>query len=103
MEESEIRQWVEDNAKGLMSDIPLEPEELDHVAMCMHHIWRWYSEGYPIGDFLTAVVKDQFSEACIRADDVNRKALYLYAMFCLNKIGYDYRDKALGKKKGGKD
>jgi len=99
MTEEEVRQWVEDNAKGLMSDIPLAPEELDHVAMCMHHIWQWYFEGRPLGDFLTAVVRDQFNRACITADGVNRKALYLYAMFCNNKIGYDYRDKALGKKK----
>ena len=101
MSEEEIRKWVEDNATGLMSDIPLTPDELDHVAMCMSHIWEWYFKGRPLGDFLTAVVRDQFSRACITADDVNRKALYLYAMFCLNKIGYDYRDKALGKKKGG--
>ncbi len=100
MEESEIRQWVEDNA-SLQPDIFIAPHDLDHVAMCMHHIWQWYFEDRPLGDFLTAVVKDQFSRACITADSVNRKALYLYAMFCLNKIGYDYRDKALGKKKGG--
>ena len=102
MEESEIRQWVEDNAKGLMQDIPLEPEDLDHVAMCMHHIWQWYFEGRPLGGFLTAVVEDQFAEAALRADDSNRKVLHLYALFCRNKLGFDYRDKALGKKKGGK-
>ena len=101
MERSDIKQWVESNARGLMPETPLTPDELDHVAMCLHHIYRWYHEGYPLGDFLTAVVQDRFAEACIRADEVNRKALYLYAMFCLNKIGYDYRAKALGKKKGG--
>ena len=97
MNETEVRQWVEANAKGLMSDIRLDSDELDHVAMCMHHIWQWYFEGRPLGDFLTAVVQNKFAEACIRADDVNRKALYLYALFCINKIGYDYREKSRSK------
>ncbi len=97
MKQTDILDWVTDNARSLMSDIPLTPEELDHIAMCMHHIWLWYFEGRPLGSFLTAVVRDQFSRACITADDVNRKALYLYAMFCINKIGNDYRDKALTK------
>ena len=94
MNQPDIRQWLESNARGLMTEIPLTPDELDHVAMCMHHIFRWYYESYPLGDFLTAVVQDKFAEACFRADDINRKALYLYALFLANKIGYDYREKA---------
>ncbi len=93
----DIRKWVADNASGLMPDINFEPDEIDHISMCMEHIYKWYHEGYPIGDFLTAVVRNDFSEACFQADDTNRKALYLYALFCANKIGSDYRDKALGK------
>ena len=98
MNETDIRQWVESNAEGLMPDTQFTLDELDHIAMCMHHIYKWYHEGYPIGDFLTSVVRNDFSEACFKADDVNRRALYLYALFLANKIGYDYRDKALGKK-----
>lgn len=100
MEQSDIRQWVEANAKGLMPEIPLTLDELDHIAMCMHHIYKWYYEGYPIGGFLSAVVRNDFSEACLLADGANRKALYLYALFVLNKIPWDYKKKAL--KKGGK-
>ena len=88
MEQSDIRQWLNSNAKGLTD------EELDHIAMCMHHMYRWYHGGYPIGDFLTAVVQDKFSEACFRADDINRKAFYLYALFLANKIFYNHRIKA---------
>ena len=99
MKQSDVRQWLQESAT-MQPTIPLAPDELDHIAMCMHHIWQWYFEGRPLGDFLTAVVQDKFAEACVRADDINRKALYLYALFCLNKIGYDYRDKALTK--GGK-
>ncbi len=94
----DIRKWVADNAGGLMPDITFNLDEIDHISMCMEHIYKWYHEGYPIGNFLTAVVRNDFSEACFRADDTNRKALYLYALFCANKIGYDYRQKALGVK-----
>jgi len=87
---SDIRQWVEENAKGLMPDTGFTPDELDHLAKCMHHITMWYHENYPIGRFLTAVVKNDFTEACFQADNINRKALYLYALFLANKLPYDY-------------
>jgi len=95
MEESEIRQWVEENAKSLPVGVRIDSEELDHVAMCLHHIYRWYSEGYPLGGFLTSVVRNNFCEACLRADDINRKVLYLYALFLANHIPYDYKTKHL--------
>ena len=98
MEQSEIRQWAESNARGLMLEANFTDEELDHIAMCMHHIWLWYFEDYPLGDFLTAVVQDKLAETCFRADDINRKALFLYALFLSNKIGYDYREKANPKR-----
>ena len=97
MNRLEIRQWVEANATGLMPETQFTPDELDHIAMCMEHIYKWYFEGYPIGDFLTAVVKNDFSNACFKADGINRKALYLYALFLANKIPYDYTKKAKGK------
>lgn len=99
MQQSDIKKWVEDNASGLMPYTSFAPDEIKHIAMCMHHIYRWYYEGYPLGDFLAAVVRNDFREACIQADDTNRKALYLYAMFVLNKIPFDYIEKA-NKKKG---
>jgi len=101
MEQTDIRQWVAENAEGLMPKIPFTLDELDHIAMCMHHIYKWYREAYPLGDFLTAVVRNDFSEACFQADDANRKALYLYALFLSNKLPLDYRKKALAKA-GGK-
>ena len=93
MTEREIREWVESNARGLMPELPLTQKELDHIAMCMHHIYRWCFEGCPIGDFLTAVVRNDLSEACFRADDTNRKVLYLYALFLVNKVP-GFREKA---------
>ena len=101
MNEVEVRIYLAKNVLGLTPELEVTTAELDHVAMCMHHIWQWYFEGKPLGDFLLAVVQDKFAEACVRADDVNRKMLYHYAIFLANKIGGDYRSKALGLKKGG--
>jgi len=96
MYRQDIFNWVKSNATGLMPEIPLAEEEIDHVAMCMEHIHRWYYEGYPLGHFLTAVVNNDFCEACFHADDANRKALYLYALYLANKIPGDWREKAKG-------
>ena len=94
MDRADIEKWVESNSVGLMPETPLGFEEIKHVSMCMEHIYKWYTEDYPLGNFLTAVVRNDFCEACFKADGVNRKALYLYALFLANKIGYDYREKA---------
>jgi len=41
-------------------------------------------------------VRNDFCEDCYQADDINRKELYLYAIFLANKIPFDYRKKAKG-------
>ncbi len=97
LNQNDIQKWVDANARGLMTT-QFTDDEIGHISMCMHHIYRWYHEGYPIGHFLTAVVRNDFSLACVKADDTNRKALYLYALFLANKIPGDYRQKALGVK-----
>lgn len=94
MDRRDIKEWIIANSRGLMLQISLSLNEIDHITICMEDISRWYYENYPIGDFLTAVVKNDFSEACFQADDTNRKVLYLYALFLANKIPYDYRLKA---------
>ena len=92
MDYAEIRQYAEDNNEpGLTSD------ELDHVAMCMEHLQKWYYEDYPLGDFLKAVVRNDLTETVFRADDINIKALKLYAWFLTWKIPGDWRQKAKGK------
>lgn len=94
MDRNDINNWVEQNATGLMPETGFTPDEIDHISMCMEHILKWYYEGYPLGHFLTAIVGNDFCEACFKADGTNRKALYLYALFLANKIPFDYRDKA---------
>jgi hypothetical protein len=41
-------------------------------------ILRWYEHGIPPGDFLTAVIDNDLSEAIGRADDTNRYLLWNY-------------------------
>lgn len=92
MNYTEIRQYAERNN----SESHLTPEELDHVASCMEHIQKWYYEDYPLGDFLTAVVNNNLMEAVFQADEVNIKALKLYAWFLTWNLPSNWRSKAKG-------
>ena len=93
MNRESIRAYAERNDES-----NLTPEELDYVAMCMGHISRWYYEDYPLGGFLTAVVRNNLTEACFQADHINSKALKLYAYFLTWNLPGDWRQKALGVK-----
>ena len=88
MELAEIRKYVEDN-----NESHLTPDELDHVAMCMEHIIKWYYDDYPLGSFLSAVVSNDLMAAVFQADDINRKALKLYAYFLTWNLPADWRKK----------
>ena len=88
MNRSEIREYIEGN-----NEPGLTPEELDHVAMCMEHIVKWYYENYPLGGFLKAVVNNNLMEAVLRADDINLRALKLYAWFLTWNSPADWRTK----------
>lgn len=82
----EIRAWVELNST-LMPEIHFSAADLDHVAMCMQHLYEYWHGRWPdLGSFLTAVAKNDFRIACVKADIPNRKALYLYALFVSNKM-----------------
>ena len=96
-----IREWVASNADATLPlpRIRFTRDELDHITMCLEHLYRYYTEGYPVGDFLLAVADNNLSEAVARADDVNRKALYLYVLFLANKLPYPW---VLARRKGEK-
>ena len=94
MKKEDVKSWVVEN---LPQQEITSVKDIDHISMCLHHIWEWHYEGRPLGGFLTAVVQDRFARACIQADDVNRKVLHLYALFLYNHIGEDYKEKALAK------
>ncbi len=48
-------------------------------------IIRYYENGIPPGDFLTAVIDNDLKEAVGRADDVNVNALKAYVMWFFNQ------------------
>ena len=84
-----IAEWVKDNAEGLMPDTHFSNDDLQHITICCEHLFEWAMHGGDLGHFLTAVKDNDFIEACIRADGVNQRALYLYAMFMLNRMPAD--------------
>jgi len=95
MNRHEIWEYLEAN-----NEPHLTSEELNHVAMCCHHIWKWYYEDNPIGDFLTAIVRNDLLGAIFKADDINIKALKLYAYFLAWEMPGDWRSKAIAEAKG---
>jgi len=94
--QDDIKRWLKEQGhiKFLLEKGALDEDNLDHIAMCMHHIYRWYWEDYPIGHFLGAVVENDFMEACGRADSTNKLVLPIYATFLYNCAPMDYRKKA---------
>jgi len=89
MSREEVIHWAlnEHETKGI------SVEDFDHIVHCLHDICLWYDEGRPLGDFLTAVLKNNFMEARGRADDVNGKVLHLYAKFIYNNLPMDYKQR----------
>jgi len=59
--------------------------ELAHIAQCCHHLYELHMGIRPcVGDFLTAFIKNDLWKACMLADNVNRKALWVYVQFMYN-------------------
>jgi hypothetical protein len=50
---------------------------------------RYLLEGIPPGSFLTAVLENNLSEACGRADTTNRRTLFEHVMFLYNDAPFD--------------
>ena len=101
---TEIREYLERNNESerrLSSRNCLTPEELDYVSVCCEHINKWYYEDYPLGGFLSAIVRNDLVGAVFRADAINSRALKLYAYFLTWNLPADWREKAISKAEGG--
>lgn len=68
-------------------------EEVDHIIDCFETIYNWYEKSWSPGGFTTAVLKNDFKEACFHADQINRKNLYIYALFLHWHIPNNYHKK----------
>jgi len=93
----DIKEWLREQGqiRFLMEKGALTEDDLEHIAECMHEIYRWYHDEVPsLGHFLTAVVTDRFMDACAYADRANSLALPLYAIFLYNHAPADYATKA---------
>lgn len=90
LSQEDVKAWLVEQTE--IKD--LGDEELNHVAMCLHHLYLWHKEDLPVGHFLSAVLKNDFMEACGRADNTNKKVLPIYAMFLYNYAPIDYKTKA---------
>lgn len=90
-----IIEWLKKQGliRYLLEKEVLTEEQLEHIATCLHHIYRWYWENLPIGHFLTAVLENNFVEASLRADRTNQIVLPIYAVFLYNAVPMDYRTK----------
>lgn len=54
-------------------------------AHMLESLTRYIRHGLPVGDFLTAVLSNDLSEACGRADDNNLANLPAYAAYLYNE------------------
>jgi len=94
--QDDIKAWLKEQSqiKLLLEKQVLDENQLDHVAMCMHHIYLWYTNGLSLGGFLSSVVKNDFVRACGMADGTNRLVLPVYGIFLYNCAPMDYVTKA---------
>ncbi len=93
LKEEDVREWLASQSEGK----DLNDEELSHVSMCLHHLYLWYKgdlSDYHLGNFLKAVLKNDFREICGMADNTNSKVLTVYAKFLYNFAPADYKAKA---------
>lgn len=68
----------------------LTDKQIEAMQMCgipdymRGGIIRYYENGIPPGDFLTAVIDNDLSEACGRADETNQRCLFAYMSWFYN-------------------
>lgn len=87
---SDIYAWL----RGQYGTGHLTDRDLLHVATLIHHIYRWRQGHKPpgaLGRFLRAVMENDLAEAAGAADDINRKALWLYPLYMYNNAPSDWK------------
>jgi len=100
--EEDIKEWLKEQGqiKFLIEKQALTKDNLNHIAMCMHHIYLAYHGIIPrsgLGHFLSAIIQNDFIEACGRADSTNKLVLPVYSNFLFNVVPMDYRNKMRGE------
>jgi len=80
--EDDIRAWVISQEYPELKD--LTSEDLYHLTTCLHKLFLHDQHNQHLGSFLSAVWDNDLIEASLRADDVNRRCLRIYASFLYN-------------------
>ena len=90
--ESSRLQFIEDMRefdfdKFLRDNYPsMTPEQHIHVSHCLRSLSMLYAEGWFVGDFLTAVSKNDLMRAIQTADETNRQFIHAYCAFIYNEV-----------------
>jgi len=83
--EEDVRGWLGQNAPGI------GPDGVQAVVRCIMSIYNWRRHGWPPGGFATALLRNDFVGAGVRADKHNRDVLWVYAFFMDNVFPCDWR------------
>jgi len=103
--QNDIREWLveQGQVKILIEKEVLQDRDLNHIAVCMYHIFLAYHGRMPLplGHFLTAIIENDFIRACGAADSTNALVLPLYASFLYNCVPADYPERLARPQKEG--
>jgi len=88
----DIEAWLGPEAEA--NKVELTPEQRNRVARSIHKIYETVEGIRPdyLGHFLTAVRKNDYTEALARADMTNRRALILYLKYFYNQAPMSFYD-----------
>ena len=84
--DASCKAYYDDNAKWTILGDPLTPEEKRHALSIMKSLYMVWLEQYNAGNFINAVLKNDFMEVINRADDINMRCLKLYVWFKHNEM-----------------
>lgn len=69
--------------------INYEPQTNEYARindLIMNGLRQWVLYGHRPGDFLRAVLRNDFKIACVTADEYNRLTLYEIALYVINRM-----------------
>ena len=69
----------------------LSPTNLQHIGMCLHHIYLWWLDNKSLGSFLWAFIKNDLTSTFQKADSVNWLGLGIYIEYLHWHAPQDWR------------
>lgn len=74
---------------------PLSEEDITHITSILYNIVLWYYDRPSgLGGFGSHILRNDFRKAVLNADNVNLRAIRIYALFMFNIMPQDYIEKA---------